>query len=58
VYRNKTLIIGLFSFLMLFSFIPTSQAELWEFVIELNLEKSVVASGDTVVVTGKVVDHA
>jgi len=43
---------------MLFSFIPTSQAELWEFVIELNMEKGVVSSGDTVVVTGKVVDHA
>ena len=43
---------------MLFSFIPTSQAELWEFVIELNMEKGIVYSGDTVVVTGKVVDHA
>ncbi len=43
---------------MLFSFIPSSQAELWEFVIELDMEKRVVNSGDTVIITGKVVDHA
>lgn len=54
---NKPVIIGLFSFLMLFSFAPSSQAELWEFVVELDMEK-VVYSGDTVVVTGRVVDHA
>ena len=55
---SKPVIIGLFSFLMLFSFIPSSQAELWEFVVELDMEKRVVYSGDTVVVTGRVVDHA
>ncbi|MCV0431444.1 carboxypeptidase regulatory-like domain-containing protein [Nitrosopumilus sp.] len=43
---------------MLFSLIQTSQAELWEFVIELNVEKPEIISGDTVVVTGRVVDHA
>jgi len=43
---------------MLFSFIPSSQAELWEFIVELDMEKGVVNSGDTVVVTGRVVDHA
>jgi len=43
---------------MLFSFIPSSQAELWEFIVELDMEKGVVYSGDTVVVTGRVVDHA
>ncbi len=43
---------------MLFSFTPSSQAELWEFVVELDMEKGVVYSGDTVVVTGRVVDHA
>ena len=43
---------------MLFSFIPTSQAELWEFVVEANVENEVVYPGDTVVVTGRVVDHA
>jgi len=43
---------------MLFSFIPNSQAELWEFIVELDMEKGVVNSGDTVVVTGRVVDHA
>jgi len=43
---------------MLFSFIQTSQAELWEFIIELDMEKREIYSGDTVVVTGRVVDHA
>ena len=43
---------------MLFSFIPSSQAELLEFVVELDMEKGVVDSGDTVIITGKVVDHA
>jgi hypothetical protein len=55
---SKPIIIGLFSFLMLFSFIPSSQAVLWEFVVELDVENGVVQSGDTVVVTGRVVDHA
>ncbi len=58
MYRNKATIIGLFSFLTLFSFIPTAQAELWEFIVELNIEQVVIQSGDTVVITGKVVDHA
>ncbi len=43
---------------MIFSFIPTSQAELWEFVVEANVENVVVYQGDTVVVTGRVVNHA
>jgi len=43
---------------MLFSFIPTSQAELLEFVVVANVENVVVYPGDTVVVTGRVVDHA
>ena len=50
--------IGLFSFLMIFSTIQTSEAELWELIIELNVEKGIVQSGETVVVTGKVVNHA
>jgi hypothetical protein len=58
VNRSKGTVIGLFAFLMLFSFIPTSQAELWEFVVEANVENGAVYSGETVVVTGRVVDHA
>lgn len=56
--RSKGTVTGLFVFLMLFSFIPTSQAELWEFIVEVNVENEVVYSGDTVVITGRVVDHA
>ena len=55
---NKAVVIGLFSLLMAFSFIPASQAELWELVIDLNVEKGVINPGETVVVTGTIVDHA
>ena len=58
VYNDKAIVIGLCSFVILFSFIPTSQAVLWEFIVELDMEKGVVYSGDAVVVTGRVVDHA
>jgi len=51
-------VIGLFSFLMIFSTIQTSEAELWELIIELNVENGIIQSGETVVVTGKVVNHA
>ena len=43
---------------MVFSFIPASQAELWELVIDLNVENGVINSGETVVITGTIVDHA
>ncbi len=58
MFNNKVVIIGLFSFLMLFSFIPTSEAELWELLIDVNVQKAVIYPGETVVVTGKVVNHA
>lgn len=43
---------------MIFSFIPTSEAELWQFIVELNMEKGTIYPGETVVVTGRVVNHA
>lgn len=55
---KKAGIVGIFSFLMLFSAVQTSEAELWELLIDLNVEKGAIVSGETVVVTGKVVDHA
>ena len=58
MFNYKATSIGLFSFLMLFSFIPTSEAELWELIIDLNVQKEAIHSGETVVITGKVVDHA
>jgi len=58
VFNDKAIVIGLFSFLMLFSFIPTSEAELWELVIDVNVQKVIIYPGETVVITGKVVDHA
>ena len=58
MFNNKAAIIGLFSVLMLFSFIPTSEAELWELLIDVNVEKGIIYPGETVVVTGKIVNHA
>ena len=43
---------------MIFSAIQTSEAELWELIIDLNVEKGAIVSGKTLVITGKVVDHA
>lgn len=43
---------------MLFSIIPSSQAELWDFVIDLNVEKGAIYPGETVIITGKVVNQA
>lgn len=43
---------------MLFSIISTSHAELWELVIEVNVEKGAIYSGDSIIITGKVVDQA
>jgi len=57
VYK-KVGLVGIFSLLMIFSAIQTSEAELWELVIDLNVEKGAIVSGETLVVTGKVVDHA
>lgn len=43
---------------MVISAIQTSEAELWDLVIELSVEKGAIVSGETLVITGKVVDHA
>ena len=43
---------------MTFSFISTSEAELWELIIDLNVQKGAIYSGENLVITGKVVDHA
>ena len=58
MHSSRKAVIGLFSFLMMISLVQTSQAELWEFIVETEVEKNTVQSGDTVVVTGKVVDQA
>ena len=43
---------------MIFSTIQTSEAELWELIIDMSVENGIIQSGETVVVTGKVVNHA
>ena len=58
VLKNKTVVIGLFSFLMIFSFISSVEAELWELLVDVKVEKGSVYPGETVIVTGKIVDHA
>ncbi|NND86363.1 MAG: carboxypeptidase regulatory-like domain-containing protein [Nitrosopumilus sp.] len=56
--KNKAVIVFLFSIMMLSSFIPHSEAKLWELVIDLNVEKGSIHSGESVIITGKVVDHS
>ncbi len=43
---------------MLFSFMPTSEAELWELVVDVNVGKEAIQSGETLVISGTIVDHA
>ena len=57
MFKNKAIVIGLFSFLMVFSFIQTSEAELWELLVDVNVQKAAINPGETVVVTGTIVDH-
>ncbi|EIJ65500.1 hypothetical protein BD31_I0678 [Candidatus Nitrosopumilus salaria BD31] len=58
MYKDRTIIIGLFTFLMLFSFVQTSEATLWDFIIDLDMQKGSIYPGESVIVTGKVVDQA
>ena len=58
MYVGSIIVAGLFSFLLLGSLIPSSQAELWDFIVELDVEKAAIHSGETVVVNGRIVDHA
>lgn len=58
MFNDKAIVIGLFSFLMAVSFTQTSEAELWELIIDLNIQKGAIYSGENLVITGKVVDHA
>ncbi|MGH1566881.1 MAG: hypothetical protein ACRBB5_05590 [Nitrosopumilus sp.] len=43
---------------MLFSFIPTTNAELCELVMDVNIQKGGIYPGETIIVTGKVINHA
>jgi hypothetical protein len=43
---------------VLFRSIPTSEAELWELVVDVNVEKEAIQSGETLVISGTIVDHA
>ena len=43
---------------MVFLSIPTSEAELYELIIDLSIQKGAIYSGETLTVTGKVLDHA
>ena len=58
VFKSKSAIIGIVSFLMLVSFVQTSEAELWELIIDAEVSKGAITPGETLAITGKVVDHA
>jgi hypothetical protein len=44
--------------LMAVSVLPLAEGKLWEFVIISNVNNKSIVSGDTVVISGQVVDHA
>lgn len=50
--------IGLFLFLVLFSFVQTSESTLFDLVIDASMQEESIYSGESVVVTGKVVNQA
>ena len=56
--KNNILVGTLCSLLILISIIPDSDAELWDLIIKVNLEKKAIHPGETVVVKGKIVDHS
>ena len=58
MFDTKAIVIGLLSVIMIFSFIPASEAELWELVVDVNVETGAINSGEALVVTGTIVDHA
>ena len=49
---------ALCSIVIMISSIPDSNGELWELIINVNVEKKAIQTGGTVVVTGKIVDHS
>ena len=50
--------IGLFLFLMLFSFVQTSESTSFGLVIDANMQEESIYPGESVIVTGKVVNQA
>jgi hypothetical protein len=43
---------------MLISFVQTSEAELWELIIDVDVNKGAITPGETLSISGKIVDHA
>ena len=56
--KTITLAVPLFALLIVTSFVPNAEAELWELIVDLEIENTVIHSGQTVMVSGIVVDHA
>lgn len=44
--------------MMIFSILPMAEAKLWELVVDVNVQNGSIISGETVSITGRVVDHA
>ena len=56
--KNNILVGTLCSLLILISVIPGSNAEIWDLIINVNVEKKAIYPGETVVIKGKIVDHS
>lgn len=56
---KNSILAGTFcSLLILISVIPNSDAELWDLIVNVNVEKKAIHPGETVTVKGKIVDHS
>ncbi len=56
---KNSILTGTFcSLLILISVIPNSDAELWDLIVNVNVEKKAIHPGETVTVKGKIVDHS
>ena len=56
--KNNILVGTLCSLLILISVIPASDAELWDLIVNVNVEKKAIHPGETIVVKGKILDHS
>lgn len=57
MFKNKVIILGVFTILGII-LIPTSNAELWDLVIQTTIENAPIFPGDAPIITGIITDHA
>ena len=56
--KGITLGVSIFAILIFTSFVPNSEAKLWEILIDLEMEKTTINSGQPIKISGIAIDHA